>query len=55
MQDDPICVDARRDGKILVTGLWVDDSFCMGMAADPNNVSFSCIAYLCFVVYSGHS
>ncbi|PWA54478.1 BRCT domain, Zinc finger, RING/FYVE/PHD-type [Artemisia annua] len=28
--DDPVCVAARRDGKILVSGLWVDHSFDVG-------------------------
>ncbi|KAK4406950.1 BRCT domain-containing protein [Sesamum angolense] len=38
--DDPICVAARRDGKILVTGLWVDHSFDVGMPVDPNSVMY---------------
>ncbi|KAJ8565847.1 hypothetical protein K7X08_008423 [Anisodus acutangulus] len=33
--DDPICVAARRDGKVLVTGLWVEHSFDLGMTVDP--------------------
>ncbi|XP_016441021.1 BRCT domain-containing protein At4g02110-like isoform X1 [Nicotiana tabacum] len=32
--DDPICVAARRDGKVLVTSLWVEHSFDVGMAVD---------------------
>ncbi|KAK4418069.1 BRCT domain-containing protein [Sesamum alatum] len=38
--DDPICVSARRDGKVLVTGLWVDHSFDVGMPVDPNSVMY---------------
>lgn len=41
VQDDPICAAARRDGKILVTGLWVDHSFDVGIPVDPTSVSFS--------------
>ncbi|KAM3235415.1 hypothetical protein P3L10_015451 [Capsicum annuum] len=32
--DDPICVAARRDGKVLVTNLWVEHSFDVGMVVD---------------------
>ncbi|GJY35552.1 BRCT domain-containing protein [Tanacetum coccineum] len=28
--DDPVCVAARRDGKVLVSGLWVEHSFDVG-------------------------
>ncbi|KAL6978327.1 hypothetical protein U1Q18_019997 [Sarracenia purpurea var. burkii] len=38
--DDPICVAARTDGKILVTGLWVDHSFDIGMPVDPTSVMY---------------
>ncbi|KAL0420107.1 UNVERIFIED_CONTAM: BRCT domain-containing protein [Sesamum radiatum] len=38
--DDPICIAARRDGKILVTGLWVDHSFDVGLPVDPNSVMY---------------
>ncbi|KAL8527240.1 hypothetical protein ACS0TY_005210 [Phlomoides rotata] len=38
--DDPICVAARRDGKVLVTGLWVDHSFDVGMPVDPSSVMY---------------
>ncbi|KAL2934836.1 hypothetical protein RDABS01_017955 [Bienertia sinuspersici] len=34
--DDPICVAARRDGKALVTRLWVDDSLDSGEPVEPN-------------------
>ncbi|XP_057782192.1 BRCT domain-containing protein At4g02110 [Salvia miltiorrhiza] len=37
---DPICAAARRDGKILVTGLWVDHSFDVGTAIDPVSVMY---------------
>lgn len=40
VQDDPMCVAARTDGKVLVTGLWVDHSFDIGMPVDPTSVSF---------------
>ncbi|KAG8370613.1 hypothetical protein BUALT_Bualt13G0001600 [Buddleja alternifolia] len=43
--DDPICVNARKDGKTLVTGLWVDHSYDVGMPVDPTSVSFS--IYIC--------
>lgn len=35
-----MCVAARTDGKVLVTGLWVDHSFDIGMPVDPTSVSF---------------
>ncbi|KAL1543975.1 hypothetical protein AAHA92_20884 [Salvia divinorum] len=38
--DDPICVAARRDGKILVNGLWVEHSFDSGMPVDPTRVLY---------------
>ncbi|KAK6118125.1 hypothetical protein DH2020_048109 [Rehmannia glutinosa] len=36
--DDPMCAAAHRDGKTLVTGLWVDHSFDVGMPVDPTSV-----------------
>lgn len=41
MQDDPICVAAREEGKTVVTGLWVEHSFEIGMPVDPASVSFT--------------
>ncbi|KAL3648097.1 hypothetical protein CASFOL_009065 [Castilleja foliolosa] len=38
--DDPVCVAARRDGKTLVNGLWVDHSFDVGMLVDPSSVMY---------------
>lgn len=38
--DDPICVAARRDGKILVSGLWADHSFDVGVPVDPTSVMY---------------
>ncbi|KAG6432713.1 hypothetical protein SASPL_104298 [Salvia splendens] len=38
--DDPICVAARRDGKVLVNGLWVEHSYDSGMPVDPNRVLY---------------
>ncbi|KAL9668153.1 hypothetical protein QQ045_002528 [Rhodiola kirilowii] len=34
IHDDPTCVVARSDGKILVIGLWVDHSYDIGMPGD---------------------
>lgn len=39
MQDDPVCVAARKDGKKVVTEQWVDDSFDLGVLADADRVS----------------
>ncbi|KAL2540443.1 BRCT domain-containing protein [Abeliophyllum distichum] len=38
--DDPLCITARRDGKTLVTALWVDHSFDVGMPVDPTSVMY---------------
>ncbi|CAH1434172.1 unnamed protein product [Lactuca virosa] len=38
--DDPVCVAARRDGKILVSGLWADHSFDVGVPVDPTSVMY---------------
>ncbi|KAK9282336.1 hypothetical protein L1049_005250 [Liquidambar formosana] len=38
--DDSVCVAARRDGKTLVTGLWVDHSFDIGVAVDATSVLY---------------
>ncbi|KAJ0798393.1 putative BRCT domain-containing protein [Helianthus annuus] len=38
-QDDPVCVAARRDGKILVSSLWADHSFDVGAPVDVTSVS----------------
>ncbi|KZV44158.1 BRCT domain-containing protein [Dorcoceras hygrometricum] len=38
--DDPVCVTARRDGKTLVTGLWVDHSLDVGIPVDPTSVIY---------------
>ncbi|KAL1558334.1 BRCT domain-containing protein-like protein [Salvia divinorum] len=37
---DPICAAARRDGKILVIGKWVDHCFDGGMLVDPTSVMY---------------
>ncbi|KAL7584700.1 hypothetical protein Lser_V15G45056 [Lactuca serriola] len=37
MCDDPVCVAARRDGKILVSGIWADHSFDIGVPVDPTS------------------
>ncbi|CAN4113621.1 unnamed protein product [Withania somnifera] len=38
--DDPICVSARRAGKIVVTSLWVAHSFDLGMPVDHDSVMY---------------
>ncbi|KAJ8558510.1 hypothetical protein K7X08_034039 [Anisodus acutangulus] len=38
--DDPVCVAARRDGKIVVTSLWVTHSFDVGMPVDHHSVMY---------------
>ncbi|XP_055818063.1 BRCT domain-containing protein At4g02110-like [Solanum dulcamara] len=38
--DDPLCVAARRDGKFLVTGLWVEHSFDVGMPVDHLSIMY---------------
>ncbi|XP_047334473.1 BRCT domain-containing protein At4g02110-like [Impatiens glandulifera] len=38
--DDPICLAARSDGKILVTGLWVNHSYDIGMPVDPTAIMY---------------
>ncbi|CAI9105487.1 OLC1v1004417C2 [Oldenlandia corymbosa var. corymbosa] len=38
--DDPICAAARRDGKSVVTNLWVDHSFDLGMPADTASIMY---------------
>ncbi|KAK4351722.1 hypothetical protein RND71_031035 [Anisodus tanguticus] len=38
--DDPVCVAARRDGKIVVTSLWVAHSFDVGMPVDHHSVMY---------------
>ncbi|XP_035830267.1 BRCT domain-containing protein At4g02110 isoform X3 [Helianthus annuus] len=39
-QDDPVCVAARRDGKILVSSLWADHSFDVGAPVDVTSVMY---------------
>eukprot|EP01018_Ginkgo_biloba_P004483 Gb_07883 [translate_table: standard] len=36
--DDPICAAARKDGKILVTHLWVADSLDRGVLVDTDKI-----------------
>ncbi|MFS7938581.1 putative BRCT domain-containing protein [Helianthus anomalus] len=38
--DDPVCVAARRDGKILVSSLWADHSFDVGVPVDVTSVMY---------------
>ena len=48
--DDPVCVAARNDGKTVVTGLWVDHSFDIGMPVDATSVSLFCSKYYFFKI-----
>ncbi|KAE8665495.1 Heat shock protein DnaJ with tetratricopeptide repeat isoform 1 [Hibiscus syriacus] len=38
--DDPLCVAARNDGKTVITGLWVDHSFDVGMPVDATSIMY---------------
>ncbi|KAL1225184.1 BRCT domain-containing protein [Cardamine amara subsp. amara] len=38
--DDPICVSARSNGKVVVTGLWVHHCFDIGILLDANSVIY---------------
>ncbi|KAM7527004.1 hypothetical protein LguiB_030414 [Lonicera macranthoides] len=38
--DEPVCVAARSDGKILVNTLWVEHSFDVGMPVDASNIMY---------------
>ncbi|XP_060217625.1 BRCT domain-containing protein At4g02110-like isoform X1 [Lycium barbarum] len=38
--DDHVCVAARRDGKVVVTGLWVEHSFDLGMPVDHLSIMY---------------
>ncbi|KAK7269623.1 hypothetical protein RIF29_22356 [Crotalaria pallida] len=38
--EDEVCVKARKDGKTLVTVLWVDHSADIGMPVDPTSVMY---------------
>ncbi|KAK7344389.1 hypothetical protein VNO77_13932 [Canavalia gladiata] len=38
--DDPVCVSARKDGKTLVTVLWVEHSADIGMPVDATSVMY---------------
>lgn len=42
VQDDPVCIAARRDGKTLVTESWVEDSLDIGKVADAKRVGSNC-------------
>lgn len=37
-KDDPICVMARDNGKIVVTETWIDDTLDFGARADETKV-----------------
>lgn len=38
--DDLACVTALQEGKTIVTGLWVDHSFDIGMPVDPASIMY---------------
>ncbi|ERN16768.1 BRCT domain-containing protein At4g02110 isoform X1 [Amborella trichopoda] len=38
--NDPVCVEARHDGKTLVSALWVEDSLEFGKLADANQILY---------------
>ncbi|XP_009616220.1 BRCT domain-containing protein At4g02110-like isoform X1 [Nicotiana tomentosiformis] len=38
--DDPICLAARQDGKIIVTSLWVEHSYDVGMPFDHHSIMY---------------
>lgn len=38
--DDPVCVTARKDGKRLVTSLWLDHSLDVGEPVDATNIMY---------------
>ncbi|KAK2649611.1 hypothetical protein Ddye_017100 [Dipteronia dyeriana] len=38
--DAPVCVAARTDGKTLVTALWVDHSFDVGIPVDATSIMY---------------
>ncbi|XP_056170452.1 BRCT domain-containing protein At4g02110 [Syzygium oleosum] len=38
--DDPVCVAARGDGKVVVTGLWVDHGYDIGMPVDASSIMY---------------
>ena len=43
MQDDPVCVAARKDKKKVVTEQWVQDSFELGYAIASLPTSSDCV------------
>ncbi|XP_058110349.1 uncharacterized protein LOC131253399 isoform X2 [Magnolia sinica] len=45
MQDDPVCVTAQGDGKILITDIWVDDRQCRWiLSCQINPLHFQALA-----------
>ncbi|XWS46570.1 hypothetical protein CRYUN_Cryun14cG0079200 [Craigia yunnanensis] len=38
--DDPVCVAVQNEGKTVVTGLWVDHSFVIGMPVDATSIMY---------------
>lgn len=48
VQDDPVCIAARHDGKTLVTESWVEDSLDIGKVADAKRVGSICSLFFFF-------
>ncbi|KAF3974481.1 hypothetical protein CMV_002202 [Castanea mollissima] len=38
--DNLVCIAARNDGKTLVTALWVENTFDIGMPVDANSIMY---------------
>lgn len=47
-----MCVAAREDGKAIVTGLWVDHGYDIGMPVDASSVRFSILLFSFGILYS---
>ncbi|KAJ0979877.1 hypothetical protein J5N97_015351 [Dioscorea zingiberensis] len=40
VSDEPVCVTARKDGKVLVSEMWIDDCLDFGTLVDANRVLY---------------
>ncbi|KAL4602916.1 hypothetical protein ACB092_10G087800 [Castanea dentata] len=38
--DNPVCIASRNDSKTLVTALWVENTFDIGMPVDANSIMY---------------
>jgi len=45
MQDDPVCVAARKDKKKVVTEQWLEDSLELGELADADRVNLASLLH----------